>query len=121
MAKPATNLAAWDYYLRGMAHLYEFSLAGNARARKMFGGALDLDPGYARAHVGLAYAHHRDIMLGASSDLSFAIDACFAAARRAVELDDGDSMAHMLLGLAYMWRGELDLAIGARSIDDRDR
>jgi adenylate cyclase len=62
--KPPANLDAWDYYLRGTAHLNSFTPEAGAKAQEMFHRAIELDPTYAIAHARLAVAYHRDMLLG---------------------------------------------------------
>ena len=109
--KRPENLTAWDYYLRGMAHIYKETREDNGPAREMFQRALDLDPSYGEAWAGLAWSHLRDFQFahGESKDRSLADG--FSAARKAVDLDDGSSLARFVLGTAYVWAEKLDLGI----------
>ena len=109
--KDAKSLDAWDYTHRGMAALEEFSGEGNQAAREMFAKALAIDPDYARAWAGTAFAHNRDLLLHLSDDRDVAARAASAAAAKAVALDASDSLAHVMLAIAHMWPGDHDLAI----------
>ena len=53
--RPPVNLGAWDCYQRGLWHLWGFTSPGLAEGEAMFRRAIDLDPGFARAHGALAY------------------------------------------------------------------
>jgi adenylate cyclase len=105
------SLEAWDWVLRGMAHLAVTTKESTERAREMFGRALELDPACTRAFVGFAWSHHRDISSEFTRSREDSVAQCLAAARRAVELDELDSSAHWCLGAAYCWAGELELAV----------
>ncbi len=105
------NLSAWDYYLRGMAELHRMTERGIAAARQMFEKAIDVDPEYSDAHAGLSMTHQYDIMLEFSDDRDASLAKVFELARRAVELDNGSSYAHLSLGGAYIWSNEHDLSI----------
>lgn len=113
------SLDAWSLCQRGYAELERYTPQGNRDARSCFERAIELDPGFARAWVALAYSHHRDIMLECCADRAETLDAELVAARRAVALDDSDSMAHAALGGAYLWGGQLDDAIaeGRRALE----
>lgn len=50
------NVAAYDAYLKGLALLPDMNVAGLREAQRHFDHALELDPAYARAHVGAARA-----------------------------------------------------------------
>jgi len=108
--KPA-NLDAWDHYYRGMAKLYLFTQQGNAQAREIFSQAIDLDPTYSQPFVGIAYSHQVDILMGHTKLRDDSINSLFEAARRAIALDESDSMAHVMLGFACRWAREHDIAI----------
>ncbi len=113
------NTDAWECCQRGMAHLAEFTAAGNIEGRKAFQQAIELDPDYAQAHAGLAYSHHRDLFLGVADSREQTLMAFFDAARRAAALDDSDSNAHWLLGLGYIYSKNWAQAIteGHRAIE----
>ena len=117
--KAPTSLSAWDYYQRGMALIYESSKQGNAQAREMFGRALELDPSYSQAHSGLSFSHTRDLLLEVSDRRDESMAAALGACRRAIELDETDAFAHIMLAVASMWPGEFDLAIAEaeRAVD----
>ena len=113
VVKKPQNLDAWDYYQRGISLLYKFTKEGNERAREMFEKALALDPNYSQAFSGLAYSHHRDIWLEYTDSRENSVAKCLEAARTAVEFDDRDAFAHMVLGAAFSWAGRHDLAVAA--------
>ena len=102
LAKKQTEaLDAWDYYLRGKAHLNELTKQGSIDAREMFEESIRIDPNYARAHAEFAYSHYRDIVAGYTEDDDDSLRQCLAAAQRAVAVDDDDSWCHVTLGMAY--------------------
>src|SRR6185312_5624958 len=53
--KPTESLTAYDYYLRAVARMHEFTREGNDEALRLFRKAIDLDPDFASAH-GMAAA-----------------------------------------------------------------
>jgi len=110
-AKRPADLTAWDYYLRGMAFIHEFTKAGNAKARRMFERAMEVDRDYSEAYTGLSLSHHRDVLLQCSDDRERSIAKALDAARRAVALDGASFAAHQVLSTAYIWRNEHDLAL----------
>jgi adenylate cyclase len=105
------NLDAWDWVLRGLAHLNEFTAEGNAAARKIFERAAESDPAYSRAWSGIARSHFRDIVLGSTASIEDTLAQGFAMARKAVELDRSDSLAHEVLGIGHVLLGEFEPAI----------
>ena len=109
--KRQIDLDAWDYYLRGIAFINEFSKENNANARDMFRCAIELDPNYSDAYVGLAWSYHRDLLMQCTDNRKEAIAQALEASRRAVALDSASSIAHQVLSTAHIWRNEHDLAL----------
>lgn len=117
--KPTESLCAYDYYLRGTAHLHTGTRAAIDQALAMFGQALALDPEFASAYGMAAWCYFwRKIngwMLARSEEIAEGI----RLARLAVELGRDDAMAltrggHALAHLA----GDLD---GGIALLDRAR
>ena len=55
--KPPENLQAYENYLLGIEHKHRFTQEDNQKALELLNKAIELDPGFARAYVGLALAH----------------------------------------------------------------
>lgn len=52
--QPTQNMEAYEYYLRGRRHFYQFTDDGWKKAREEFSRAIELDSDYALAYAGLA-------------------------------------------------------------------
>jgi adenylate cyclase len=110
--KPPDSLQAYEYWLAGaMAH--ELGTAeAHAEARALYEKALAADPGYARAHAGLAELCYMELFVGAwGQPREPMLEAALGHARKAVELDDGDAQPHVVLGWVHMMRREFERAI----------
>lgn len=107
-AKATTDLNAWDYCIRGMGHFNREEPDANHRARELFEHATDLDPNYAEAWAWRAWTHIRDIDMRSTPDREKSISAAAELARHAIALDNGSASAHLCLGSAHVWRGELE-------------
>jgi DNA-binding SARP family transcriptional activator/tetratricopeptide (TPR) repeat protein len=107
---PTTSLEAYRLQVQGRAHLDERTEAGMVRAVEFFRAAIQEDPEYPLAWVGLAdgltllFEYTQE---GRSRRLSEAE----AAARRALELSPGLGEAHASLGLLHEARHEGPQAI----------
>lgn len=101
LRKKEEKLSAYDCVLRGRHHLMQGSRQNVLRARELFGQALEHDPNYARAYVGLAGTYAAEFSSNWSKTPDQAGARAFELARRAVELDDLDSEAHGWLGWLY--------------------
>jgi len=95
-ARPV-NPDAYDACLQGRFHWYKLSLEELSTAERYFELALEKDPNYALAYVGLAdvWMSRGDAGFLSSRDASLKAE---AAALKAVELDDTLADAHVTLG-----------------------
>ena len=91
------NPEALEAYLKGRFHWYKLSRDHLDIALDYFPRALEREPGYALAHVGVAYVwfSRGDCGLMAPDD---AFPQAKAAALKALELDDSLAQVHELLG-----------------------
>ena len=96
--KSADSLTAWDWYQRGIWHLYQDTEADNAAALRDLGRAIELNPNFAPAFAASAEVLCQDIISGHRALADATIEEAFRLAERAVALDDRDAMAHMVLG-----------------------
>jgi adenylate cyclase len=110
MRKPPGSLDAWATYQRGLWHQSEASTEDNALAQRFFQQAIDLDPTFSAAYVGLAIAQAQ---AGDFQTLSRAeiISSTAALARRAVALDGADAEARSLLCSTLWARGDYEGAL----------
>jgi TolB-like protein/tetratricopeptide (TPR) repeat protein len=106
--RPPASLAAYECVLRANALPYD-DVKAEAEGRILFKRAIELDPGYARAHallaVNLLYEWFRDMSASES-----VLDQAFDYARKSVELDEQDSLCHGVLGLMHLNRQSHELA-----------
>jgi TolB-like protein/Flp pilus assembly protein TadD len=99
--RPPRHFDAWDCYQRGLWHLWGFTVPDMQAAETMFRRALEIDPRFARAHGGLAYVHLQSAVLRPPADRPALIALALEEARRAVALDDQDSMNLCVLGRTH--------------------
>ncbi len=107
---PTGDPDAYDIVLQGRTQLNRTTRDANAEARRLFVKALDLDPEYARAYVGLGWAHLHSWQFLWSTDPE-SLERARELAERALALDDTMADAHRLLGQIYLWKKEHDRAI----------
>ena len=114
---PTNNLEAYDYYLRGKEYVGRVTKEANIQARQMFEKAIELDPQYAAAHALQSLTYVTDWHYQWSQDRQV-IEQAFAAAQRAIILDDALALAHSALGLLYLYKNQHDQAIleGERAV-----
>ncbi len=111
VAKPPNDLAAWEFWLRGYAHIYEETEEANEKAREMFHRAIEVDPHFSRAYTGLAYTYVKDLRFFRHPDREGRLELLFESARRAIALDESDAEARTMLVRAYVNSQQPEAAI----------
>jgi len=107
--KPTENLGAYDYFLRGMAKVYQWTRETNDEALRLFYRAIELDPDFASAYGQATWCYAWRKANGCVADLTFEIGETERLARRAVVLGKDDAFALCWAGysLAFVV-GEFD-------------
>jgi serine/threonine-protein kinase len=100
--------SAYDYYLRGVGYLQDYTkLANVSSAISVFNQALQQDPRYALAFAGLGQAYWRGYLLTHQSEwLDDALNAC----RRTLDADPNSANGYACLGVVYNEKGEYEQA-----------
>jgi adenylate cyclase len=117
--KNPETMDAWDHYVRGMWHFHQFNPEDSARAERLMRRAIELDATFAQGHMGLARILNNRVLFEWSEDVDANLQAAYASARRAVELDDKDPYAHYILAWPslLMRKHENAVAAAQRAID----
>jgi Tfp pilus assembly protein PilF len=77
----------------------------------MFEKAIELDPKYAGAYVGLGWVYFNRATDGWTEFIDAAFDHSLALARKGLEIDDENASAHQLLGCVNVFRKQYDVAV----------
>jgi TolB-like protein len=113
--KPPENLDAYDYYLRGLACIDEWTREANNEALGLFHKAIELDRRFALAYGMAAYCYvQRDTNFWLTNRAEETAEA-LRLAQRVAELDKDDAYALCLAGVVFISFGDLDA--GAAMID----
>ena len=98
------NPEAHEAYLKGRYHWNKFTDNDLRKALEYFQQAVDLDPEYALAYVGLADSYHE--LAYTAFPPTEVMPKAEKAVRKALQLDDSDTEAHATLGWIlchYQW------------------
>jgi TolB-like protein/DNA-binding SARP family transcriptional activator len=108
--KHPRDLTAFDCVIRGRHNAKSFDSEENKSGRQLLERAIQLDPEYARAYAYLA----ESLCIEADTDWCKsrreAIEKAVSYARKAIALDEFDSVAHEAMGQAYLYQKKFDLA-----------
>jgi TolB-like protein/Flp pilus assembly protein TadD len=96
------NVEAYQLYLTGRYHWSRLTPTEIRKGIGFFQQAIDLDPNYALAYVGLAVAD-RSLAINADVPSKDCLPEAKAAALKAIELDDSLAEAHSSLSFALIW------------------
>ena len=96
------NVEAYQLYLRGRFHVFKVTPPEIQQGISYFQQAIEIDPNYTLAYVGLADAY-RSLAVGSEMPPTEFLPKSQAAANKAIELDDALSEGHTALGLTLFW------------------
>jgi adenylate cyclase len=122
--KDPNSFTAYDYLMRGWYEWHKFTRESNAAARDLFEQARKIDPNYARAYAGLAWAYADDYDYEWTDDYKETLKLTLEMAQTAVRLDPNDYQAHWALGWAYLYNRQYENAMAhylrARDLNPND-
>jgi TolB-like protein len=98
--KPTESLDSYDYFLRGMASVYQWTRDDIDEALKLFFRAIELDPNFATAHGMAAWCYLWRRMHGWTTNRTQEIAETIRLARRVAESGKDDAVALAFGGLA---------------------
>jgi TolB-like protein/class 3 adenylate cyclase/tetratricopeptide (TPR) repeat protein len=124
VGKNPNSFTAYDYLMRGWYEWHKFTREGNAAARDLFEKARKIDPDYARAYGGLAWAYADDYDYEWTEDFDKTLKLTLENASTAARLDPNDYQAHWVLGWAYLYNRQYEQAMAhylrARELNPND-
>jgi adenylate cyclase len=101
--KPTESLDAYNFYLRGMANVNQWTRASNDEALRSFYKAIELDAEFAAAYGMAAWCYIWRKLNGWVSDRAQETSEGGRLAKRAVELGKDDAVALCRGGHAFSW------------------
>jgi TolB-like protein len=108
--KPPQSIDAWDLVMQALPHMWRMKTDEHRRAQTLLQQAIELDPDYAHAHALLGWTYISMFNLDARTPIGAFTDKALEAGARAVELDDQEPWAHLVLGLGHARRRRSELA-----------
>ena len=111
LAKPTSNLAAYEYVLRGRELLSHETRDNNDEASELFQKAVDLDPNYADAYAALGGSYFEAVVSGWTEFRAEDLERAEELAQKALALDPATTRAYRVLSLINLFRKRYDLAL----------
>jgi TolB-like protein len=111
LTKPTSNLAAYEYVLRGRGAWSHETRDSNDEAIDLFQRAIDLDPGYADAYAALGGSYVEAVVSGWSEFRSDDLEHAEALAQKALTLNPTTTRAYHVLSAVHLFRKRYDLAL----------
>jgi tetratricopeptide (TPR) repeat protein len=105
------DLSAWSCYHLGLQHMFRFNRADNAHALRYFEQAVARDPTISRAHAGVSFARFQNAFMRYSDDVEEEVGLARRAADTAVELDEQDPTANLMLGRSLWLEREVESSV----------
>ncbi len=94
-------------------YINEWNKESNHKAKQLFKEAIDLEPEYWAAYLGLAITHNVDVWLGSSSSPRESLGKAFELCKKALSLDETQDYPHLVISNIYLLMRKYDLAIEA--------
>jgi tetratricopeptide (TPR) repeat protein len=114
--KPTEHLDAYDYYLRGIAAIYQWTRESHNEALQLFKKATEVDPDFAGAYAWAARCYNWRATNGWITDRAHDVADAMQLARRAMDLGKDDAIALSMAGHTIA-RLAGDFEAGASLID----
>jgi TolB-like protein/cytochrome c-type biogenesis protein CcmH/NrfG len=105
------NVEAYELWLRARVLLARGTREATAQAGALHRRVIEIDPGFAAPHAGLALVGLADYINAWAADPAEALEDAERWARRAIELDEQEPVGHMALGNVLLWRRDYDGAL----------
>jgi len=109
--RAATNFSAWELCTLAQQAFLSFTPQANAEARSLFARAMSLDPGLARAEVGLAWTHAEDYCFRWTSNPQQSLQKAIVLAHQAAASEPRYYKTRYLLSYLHYFRRQLEEAV----------
>lgn len=107
--KPTSSFEAYEEYLKGRGHYYEYQLKNNESAIVSFKEAIKIDSTFALAWAGLGDAYAQ--MFGIFNYSSVWLDSSLYAGNMAIKMDPRLAEGYKAMGVAYYYDNQYQLAL----------
>ena len=108
--KSSVNLTAYENWLYGMEELKKGTLEADQKAREHFQKAIDIDAAYSLAYSGMSLSYFNEWSCQLWERWDVSQKGAYDWAKKAIELDEQNYVAALVLGRIYLYEAEYDTA-----------
>lgn len=108
--KKSGEMSAYEHWLIGMEELKKGSVEADEKARVHFQQAIVIDPGYSLAYTGMSLTYFNEWSCQLWERWDVSKRGAFEWAQKAIELNERDYVAAMVLGRVYLYEAEYKIA-----------
>jgi TolB-like protein len=105
------DLGAWSSYHLGLQHVFRFNRADNVEGLRYFEQATARDPSFSQAHAGVSFARFQNAFMQYTDDVEAEIAEARRAAETAIELDEQDPGANLMMGRSLWLEAKLESSV----------
>ena len=109
-AKPKVKLKAYEYWLYGMEEVRKGSVENDMKAREYFKRAIEEEPHYSLAYSGMSLTYFNEWSCQMWDLWEISQSEAFEWANKAIELDEQNYVAALVLGRVMMYQGAYETA-----------
>lgn len=103
--RPSVELRAYEHWLYGMEEVKKGSVENDLVAREHFQKAIELQPDYALAYTGMSLTYFNEWSCQLYERWDVSKNGAYEWAQKAIELDDQNHIAAMVLGRIFIYEG----------------
>ena len=108
--KSPAHLTAYEHWLSGMDELKKASLSADEKARDHFQQAMQIDPTYSLAYSGMSLSYFNEWSCQLWERWDVSQKGAYEWARKAIELDEHNYIAALVLGRIYLFEAGYEMA-----------
>jgi adenylate cyclase len=101
---------AWEYFLRGVSHIYQFNKEDNRQARRMFERLYQICPDKVHGPSFIATTYWLELTRGWTDNPEQSRKAAAEWAEKAMEYKENNGLGHMVMGFVHLHERKYDEA-----------
>lgn len=108
--KSPVDLTVYEHWLYGMEELKKATLDTDEKAREYFKRAIEIDPRFSLAYSGMSLTYFNEWTCQLWDRWDISRSGAFEWASRAIELDEQNHIACLVLGRCYLYERKFEMA-----------